>query len=129
MMTRPDENRPNSTAYGFGNTDTDSTASSGRETFDRPVDGSTIVPGPSWTLAWLGRPPLMLTPPGTSMMPASNRSAAWKPPPGAYCSSSWLPMALLCASVPSLDTMVVDPTTSTVCEMDAMGKSSVTVVT
>jgi len=69
------------------------------------------------------------TPPGTSMMPASNRSAAWKPPPGAYCSSSWLPMASLFASVPVLETMVEDPTTSTVCEMDAMGKSSVTVVT
>src|SRR5881628_1054648 len=113
MTTSPDENRPYSTAYGFGSTATESIAPSGSDTCVRPVDGSTSVPGPSWTLDWLGRPPLMLTPPGTSMMLASSRSAAWNPPPGANSSSSLLPIASLGASVPALDTTAL-PTTSTV---------------
>ena len=128
MTTSPEEKRPYSTAYGFGSTATESIASSGSENGVRPVDGSTSVPGPSCTPAWLGRPPLMLTPPGTSMILASKRSAAWKPPPGAYCSSSLPPMASLSASVPSLDTTDVDPTTSTVCEIVAIGRSSDTSV-
>src|SRR5262249_24986485 len=76
MITTPDEKRPNSTAYGFGNTDTDSIAASGSDTLERPVDGSTSVLGPSWTPAWLGRPPLMLTPFGASITLARRRKDA-----------------------------------------------------
>ena len=86
------------------------------------------MPAPSCTPAWLGRPPLMLTPPGTSMTLASRRSAAWKPPPGANCSSSLLPIESLSASVPSRETIAAEPTTSTVCEIAAIGRSTVTAV-
>ena len=39
MTTRPDEKRPYSTAYGFGSTATESIASSGSDTWFRPVAG------------------------------------------------------------------------------------------
>src|SRR5262245_11551812 len=126
MTTSPDEKRPYSTAYGFGSTAIESIASSGSETCVRPVVGLTSVLGPSWTLAWLGRPPLMLTPPGTSMMLASSRSAAWNPPPDVYCSRSEPPIVSVDASVPSVTTDAADPTTVTVCETFVIGRSNAT---
>src|SRR3954466_8602183 len=83
ISTSPDEKRPNSTAYGFGSTVTESIASSGSETCDRPVAGSTNAPGPSCTVDWLGRPPLMLIPPGTWITLASRRNADCTHPAGA----------------------------------------------
>ena len=123
MTTRPDEKRPNSTAYGLGSTATESIASSGSETCVKPVDGSTSVLGPICTLAWLGRPPLMLKPPGTSMTLASSRSADWKPPPGASCWSSSLVRVWLPLIVSSLEMTVEGATTSTVSDTLAMGMS------
>ena len=75
MTTSPDENRPYSTAYGFGITVTDSIAPSGSGTCATPDAGSTSVVVPSCTPAWPGRPPLMLTPPGTGMALENMRMA------------------------------------------------------
>ena len=47
MTTTPDENRPYSTEYGFGNTATESIASSGSETCVALVAGFTSVLEPS----------------------------------------------------------------------------------
>src|SRR5262245_45884323 len=65
----------------------------------------------------------MLRPPGTSMMLASRRKAAVKPPP-VNCSSSRPPIASLVAIVVPFGTTDAEPTTSTVCEMGAIGRSS-----
>src|SRR5262245_10223482 len=51
ISTSPDENRPYSTAYGFGRTVTESIASSGNATCEAPVAGSTKAPAPSCVAA------------------------------------------------------------------------------
>ena len=105
ISTSPDEKRPYSTAYGFGSTVTESIASSGSDTCDRPVAGSTKAPGPSCTAAWLGRPPLIASPPGTSMTLASSRSADCSPPPeisSSFAASALpTPSACRCSARPS----------------------------
>ena len=45
MTTSPDENRPYSTSYGFGNTATESIASSGSDSWVRPVEDRPGCPG------------------------------------------------------------------------------------
>ncbi len=65
-------------------------ASSGSVKCTRPSTGSVSVLAPICTPACVGRPPLMLTPPGTSMTLASRRSAPPSPLPLANSSVSWL---------------------------------------
>src|SRR5262245_39758241 len=126
MTTTPDENRPNSTAYGFGSTDTDSIASSGSMILDNPVDGSTSVFVPTCMPAWLGLPPLMLTPFGASMTLASSLIVACKPPPPPENVSISLPlMVSVGASVFSFDTTGLAATTLTLCVIPSIGRSIV----
>ena len=49
---------------GLASTSTESIASGGSVNGTSPVDGSIIVPAPSWVVACVGRPPLMLSPTG-----------------------------------------------------------------
>src|SRR4051794_11421091 len=90
MTTSPDEKRPYSTAYGLGSTATESMASAGNVKRTNPVDGSTSVPEPTCVLDCPGRPPLMLTPPGTMITVASTCSAACRPSRPAYSSTAFV---------------------------------------
>src|SRR5436190_5231501 len=127
MTTTPDENRPYSTAYGLGSTDTESIASSGSVKRTRPVDGSASVVDPICVPDWAGRPPRMLRPLGTSMTLASRRSAPCSPLPGARRSVSLLSIAADAAIVSALETIGVGATTVTESVRFAMGRSTFSV--
>ena len=124
MTTSPDEKRPYSTAYGFGSTATESIASSGSETCVRPVDGIDERAGAELHARLAGTSALdadaarhfddARQQPQRRLKAAARRELFEFLPP----------IASLSASVPSLDTMAADPTTSTVCEIAAIGRSS-----
>ena len=124
MTTSPEEKRPYSTAYGFGITATESIASSGSVKCTRPSTGSVSVLAPICTPACVGRPPLMLTPPGTSITLASRRSAPPSPLPLANSSVSWLLIESDEPSVSAAETIDAGAITSTVCVSVASGRSS-----
>ena len=89
----------------------------------RPSDGLVNALEPICIPAWLGRPPLMLNPLGTSMTLASRRRAPLTPLPGASTSASLLLIASVWPSVPALDTTAAGATTSTVGATSATGRS------
>jgi hypothetical protein len=124
MTTSPDENRPYSTAYGLGSTDTESIASSGRLMCASPSEGSVNMIGPICMPTCVGRPPLMLRPPGTSMTLARSFKAPVTPLPGASWSRSVEPIFSDWLNVSALETMAVRATTSTLAEIPAIARST-----
>ena len=125
IITRPDENLPNSTSYGFDMTEIESMPSAGSETRDRLVAGSTSVADPICWLVWFGRAPSMLFPRLSSMTPGVRRTAVWMPSPGESNWVSLLSTVSVVASESDVDT-TVRATTST-CSVNAIGRSSASV--